>query len=106
MRAAVEATIGARKRPFNADQVPVRGQFRLNLLMIGSAAMVNIRRIQRYLAAKHRSSKPEPATGPCTDNSTTGVKLSAHSLLFFAWTRFQRWLWPNQSRRAALALAF
>jgi hypothetical protein len=106
LRAAIEATIAALKHPFNADQVPVRGRFRLSLLMIGSAAMINIRRIQRYLAAQRCSSMPEPATGPCADNSTAGVKLSALSLLSFAWTRFQCWLWPNQDRRVALALTF
>jgi hypothetical protein len=106
LRAAIEATIAALKRPFNDDQVPVRGRFRLSLLMIGSAAMVNIRRIQRYLAAKCHSDKPEPATGPCADSDTAGVKLSALSLLSFAWTRFQHWLRPNQDRRAALAPTF
>jgi hypothetical protein len=74
--------------------------------MIGSAAMVNIRRIQRYLAAKCHAGKPEPATGPCADSSTSGGKLSAHSLLFPAWARFRRWLWPSQDRRAPLVLAF
>lgn len=52
LRAAVEATVGAAKRPFNDDQLPVRGQFRMSVMMIGSAAMLNIRRIQRYLADK------------------------------------------------------
>jgi hypothetical protein len=106
LRVAVEATIAALKRPFNDDQVPVRGQFRLGALMIGSAAMVNIRRIQRYLAAKYHAAKPEPAVGPCADNSTNGSKPSAHSLLFSAWARFRRWLGPSQDRRALLALAF
>ena len=103
---AIEATIAALKRPFNDDQVPVRGQFRLSALMIGSAAMVNIRRIQRYLAAKCHSGKPEPATGPCADSNTTEVKLPTLSLLSSAWARLRRWLWPNQGRRPALALTF
>jgi hypothetical protein len=106
LRVAIEATIAALKRPFNDDQVPVRGQFRLSTLMIGSAAMVNIRRIQRYLAAKYHAGKPGPAIGPYADNITSGSKPSAHSLLFFAWARFRRWLWPDQDRRAPLALAF
>jgi hypothetical protein len=106
LRVAIEATIAALKRPFNDDQVPVRGQFRLSALMIGSAAMVNIRRIQRYLAAKCHSGKPEPATGPCADSNTTEVKLPTLSLLSSAWARLRRWLWPNQGRRPALALTF
>jgi hypothetical protein len=54
LRAAVEATVGAVKRPFNDDQLPVRGLFRMSVMMIGSAAMVNIRRIQRHLAEKRK----------------------------------------------------
>jgi len=54
LRAAVEATVGALKRPFNNDKVPVRGLIRLRQVMIGAAAMVNIRRIQRHLAEKRK----------------------------------------------------
>ncbi len=53
LRAAVEATIGALKRPFSNDKLPVRGQFRVNSMLIGSALMVNLRRIHRYQTAKH-----------------------------------------------------
>ncbi len=51
-RAAVEATVGAIKRPFGNDKVPVRGQFRVGMMMIGSAAMVNLRRIWRFQTAQ------------------------------------------------------
>ena len=54
LRAAVEATVGALKRPFNNDKVPVRGLIRLSQVMVGSAVMVNIRRIQRHLAEKRK----------------------------------------------------
>ncbi len=47
-RAAIEATMGALKRPFGNDKVPVRGKFRVGMVMIGSAAMVNLRRIWRF----------------------------------------------------------
>ena len=47
-RAAVEATIGAIKRPFGNDKAPVRGKFRMGMMVIGSAMMVNLRRIQRF----------------------------------------------------------
>ena len=53
LRAAVEATVGALKRPFNSDKLPVRGQFRVYMMLIGSALMVNLRRIHRYQTAKH-----------------------------------------------------
>jgi hypothetical protein len=54
LRAAVEATVGALKRPFHNDKVPVRGLLRLHQVLIGSAVMVNIRRIQRHLAEKRK----------------------------------------------------
>lgn len=53
LRAAVEATIGALKRPFTNDKLPVRGQFRVKAMLIGSALMVNLRRIHPYQTAKH-----------------------------------------------------
>ena len=52
MRAAVEATVREVKHPFPAGKLPVRGKFRMTCMLIGSAAMTNVRRIQRYLAAK------------------------------------------------------
>lgn len=56
LRVAVEATVGALKRPFANDKLPVRGLFCVNSMLIGSALMVNLRRIHRYQAAK-RSQK-------------------------------------------------
>ena len=56
LRAAVEAAVGALKRPFRNDKVPVRGLIRLSQVVVGSAAMINIRRIQRYLAEKRKES--------------------------------------------------
>jgi len=52
LRAAVEATVREVKHPFPAGKLPVRGKFRMACMLIGSAAMTNVRRIQRYLAAK------------------------------------------------------
>ncbi len=61
-RAAIEATIGALKRPFGNDQVPVRGKFRVSMMMIGSAMMVNLRRIHRHQEKTRRQAakKAEP----------------------------------------------
>jgi hypothetical protein len=53
-RAAIESTIGAIKRPFGNDKAPVRGKFRMGSMVIGSAAMVNLRRIQRFQAEKRK----------------------------------------------------
>jgi hypothetical protein len=49
-RAAVEATVGAMKHPFGDDQLPVRGKFRVSVMMIAAAATVNVWRIWRYQA--------------------------------------------------------
>jgi hypothetical protein len=47
-RAAVEAAIRAVKHPFPAGKLPVRGLFRANCRVIASAAMANLRSIQRF----------------------------------------------------------
>jgi hypothetical protein len=62
LRAAIEATIGALKRPFPADQLPVRGRFRVGVMVIASALMVNVRRIQRYGMRKAKSTKDKAET--------------------------------------------
>jgi hypothetical protein len=49
LRAASEATMRSVKHPFPAGKLPVRGQFRVACLLVGSAAVANIRRIWRYL---------------------------------------------------------
>ena len=57
LRAAVEATVRQVKHPFPAGKLPVRGQFRVACMMIGSAVMSNIRRIQRYKVMKVTQNK-------------------------------------------------
>jgi len=52
LRSAVEATIRSIKHPYRAGKLSVRGKFRISCLIIGSAAMTNVRRIQRYLVSK------------------------------------------------------
>jgi hypothetical protein len=64
-RAAVESTVAALNRPFNNDQLPVRGRFRVNHLIVGSALMVNLRRIHRYVSEKIQ--KARPAIGSTAD---------------------------------------
>jgi len=63
LRAAVEATVGALKRPFANDKLPVRGQFRVNTMLIGSALMVNLRRIHRYQKAKYHQKETQQGQG-------------------------------------------
>ena len=47
-RAAVEATVRSVKQPLERGRLRVRGIFRVACQMIGSAMMVNVRRIQTY----------------------------------------------------------
>lgn len=55
LRAAVEAAMRSIKHPFSAEKLPVRGIVRVRDLLVGSAAMVNIRRITRYKQDKNHS---------------------------------------------------
>jgi hypothetical protein len=61
LRSAVEATVRSVKHPFPAGKLPVRGQFRVACMIIGSAAVSNVRRIQRYLEAKNEEKKQQKA---------------------------------------------
>jgi hypothetical protein len=61
LRAAVEATVRSVKHPFPAGKLPVRGQFRVTCLLIGSAAVANVRRIHRYLEGKRKTEKLQNA---------------------------------------------
>ncbi len=49
LRAAVESTMRSVKHPFRNGKVPVRGKLRVSMIMIASAAMTNVRRINRHL---------------------------------------------------------
>jgi hypothetical protein len=60
LRAAVEASIRSIKHPFPAGKLPVRGKFRMTSMVIGSAAVSNVRRIQRYLQAKPKAKTTQP----------------------------------------------
>jgi hypothetical protein len=51
LRAAVEATVRSVKHPFSAGKLPVRGRFRVTCMVLGSAAVSNVRRIYRALQA-------------------------------------------------------
>jgi len=69
LRSAVEATVRSVKHPFRNGKVPVRGQPRVSMLLIGSAAMCNVRRICRYLQTKNQpeiqeKTKNSPSNNP------------------------------------------
>jgi hypothetical protein len=61
LRAAVEATIRAVKHPFPKSKLPVRGKFRIFSMMVGSAAINNVRQIQRYLTEGARKAQKDEA---------------------------------------------
>jgi hypothetical protein len=84
-RSAVEATVGALKHPFSDDQLPVRGQFRMDAMMIASAAMLNVRRITRYLAAKKGGQ--QPGRDPNKGKNAQGESPSSFLPLLWAWLR-------------------
>ena len=58
MRAAAEATVRCIKHPFPTAKSPVRGLFRMTCLVVTSAVMTNVRRIQRY-RLRNRSDAPQ-----------------------------------------------
>jgi len=57
LRSAVEASVRSLKHPFPAGKLPVRGKFRMTCMIISSAAMTNVRRIQRYSAVKIKAAQ-------------------------------------------------
>jgi hypothetical protein len=60
-RAAIEGTIREVKHPFPAGKLPVRGLFRMTCLMVGSAAMTNVRRIHHYWEEKRKDEQRKMA---------------------------------------------
>lgn len=101
LRAAIEAAIGALKRPFSDDQLPVRGRFRVGDMLLGSALMVNVRRIQRYLA-EHVKQQPgaESQVKPSTSPS-----LAPSSFLSFWRRRFVTLMAPPARHSRTFAVA-
>jgi hypothetical protein len=57
LRPAVEATVRAVKHPFGNGKVPVRGQPRVSMVIVGSAAMNNVRQINRYRIEQNKAGK-------------------------------------------------
>lgn len=98
LRPAVEATVRAVKHPFGNGKVPVRGKPRVGMLMIGSAAMNNVRQILRY----QRSQREVPA-GKATESVQRQPVLS-----FFAslWTQLRACLRLVRPLRPAWACSF
>jgi hypothetical protein len=89
LRAAVEATMRSVKHPFPAGKLPVRGRFRVTCMVIASAAMTNLRRIQRYRQAKRKPNQPRAADPTC---QTTFL-----FALIFVWRQVTQWMSRSQT---------
>jgi len=90
-RAAVESTIGALKRPFANDQLPVRGRFRMGQMIVGSALMVNLRRMHRYVSEKIL--KAQPAVGATADEATPPSPALSFWAALRSLSASRRWSW-------------
>ena len=90
-RAAVESTVAALKRPFSNDQLPVRGRCRMSQVIVGSALMVNLRRIHRYVSEKIEKTRPTAGA------EEANPRQPSPAVSFFAALRTllsrRRWLW-------------
>jgi hypothetical protein len=86
LRSAVEATVRAVKHPFGNGKVPVRGKPRVSMVVIGSAAMNNVRQINRYLTSQSEAGGGEKGARKETRKAQ---EQPAVSLFVFLWTRLQ-----------------
>jgi hypothetical protein len=75
LRAAVEASVRSIKHPFPAGKLPVRGKFRMTCMIIASAAMTNVRRIQRFISAKNKAASAE--TQPAASHPSFFIALGS-----------------------------
>jgi hypothetical protein len=92
LRAAVEATVRSVKHPYPHAQVPVRGRFRVACLMTGSAALINVRSIQRYLLDKLEA---ETGKKDAQSSQNADPNMSLDSFLAFARNIFRRFFLPE-----------
>lgn len=79
LRSAVEATVRSVKHPFRSGKLPVRGKPRISMLLLASAAMINVRRIWRYQREKNEAE--------FTQNGANTAPHQAASLCFRTFSR-------------------
>jgi hypothetical protein len=67
------------KHPFPVGKLPVRGKFSVACMLIGSAAMSNVRRIQHYLESKMKAENREinPSRAGNSTQERSGVSIFA-----------------------------
>jgi hypothetical protein len=100
LRPAVEATIRAIKHPFRNGKVPVRGRPRVSMLLIGSAAMNNVRQIDRYKRSQDTAGRPGAGSQKATESAWKRPVLSSCASL---WTRLRAILCPMRLWQPAWA---
>ena len=78
-RTAIEGTVREVKHPFPGGKLPVRGLFRVTCLMVGSAAMTNMRRIHHYWEEKRKEERRKLAaeTGGKAPREEQGICFSS-----------------------------
>ena len=103
LRSAVEATVRAIKHPFGNGKVPVRGKPRVSMVVIGSAAMNNVRQIHRYLMDQSRTDRVEKVA---QKGARSAQEHPAVSLFAFIWTRLRACLRSVSLFQPALAYQF
>jgi hypothetical protein len=92
LRAAVEATVRQVKHPFPASKLPVRGRFRVTCMMIGSAMITNVRRIQRYLEAEimlENKQKKAQMEQECSQEQPSVSFFASLKTIFRSWMAFE-----------------
>jgi hypothetical protein len=80
-RAAIEGTIREVKHPFPGGKLPVRGHFRVTCVMVGSAAMTNVRRIHHYWEEKRKEQRRKMALEAGAEVAREQQGISFSSLL-------------------------
>lgn len=86
LRVAIESTIRSVKHPFAGGKALVRGLFRVMSMVIGSAAVVNVRRIHRCMQARGGGNGVEEALRAFGDCCRTRIE----RLVFVALWVFRR----------------
>ena len=87
LRAAIEATIHQVKHPYPASKLPVRGKFRVTCMVIGSALLSNVRRIQAYLETKKKrenGQKKVQVRQECSDEQPSISIFASLKAIFFS----------------------
>ena len=91
LRAAIEATVRQVKHPFPVSKLPVRGRFRITCMLIGSAMITNVRRIQCYLEARiklENEQKKAQLEQECSQEQLSVSFFASIKAIFSSWLAF------------------